>query len=295
MDWICYSEISFQTFRGNKFHPISKVIFAVGLLPYLVDAILEINCHPYHCKGRGAGWENIDLGYWVSFPILRVFYSVVEVTIDFQDCIYQIRQQAYRTDDFRDRVKFVPTESLKSEFTIADPIHIIPNSYFNKVNFCESIMSAINPSDPRANVTKLRSFINGFVSSESMEEHVSFLKTGNNIVLTLGVEYVIKLPTRYSHSVSIQYHTFRLFFLASVHISPTDIRCLVSRQFSWLYAGAYRDCGVYTLSVAHCDLRLPNIFFPNHCFILQQIQLSFTAHHNHFEKKTRSFTSLRRS
>ena len=47
MDWIRYSEISPQTFACNKFHPILKVVFAVGLLPYPIVAILEFYCHLY--------------------------------------------------------------------------------------------------------------------------------------------------------------------------------------------------------------------------------------------------------
>ena len=207
------------------------------------------------------------------FPSCTSSFALVEVTIEFQDCNYRIRQQAYSKDDFQDRVKFIASKSLRRDFTIADPIHTIPNSYFNKVILCKSIVSTISPSDPRADVTKLRSFINEIVSSESVDDHVSFMKSGNNIVLTLGVDYVIKVPTRYSHSLNISRATEQLrdvdyrsyavlpiwhksvrirsedtITSASVHFPPTYILFIESKQFSWLYAGAYRDCGVYPQS-----------------------------------------------
>ena len=67
------------------------------------------------------------------FPSCSCLFAVIEVTVNFKDCIYQIQQRAYSKYQCRDRVKLVANRSFQRKFTIANPIHIIPNSHFDKV------------------------------------------------------------------------------------------------------------------------------------------------------------------
>jgi len=134
------------------------------------------------------------------FPSYNCPFAVIEVTVDFKDCIYQIQQRACSKYQFHDRVKLIANRSFQRKFTIANPIHIIPNSHFDKVKLCESILRAI---DMRPKFAELRNFIDGLLLSRSVSDHLSFLNTGNNIVLTLGEDYVIKVPTRDSHSLRV--------------------------------------------------------------------------------------------
>ena len=123
--------------------------------------------------------------------------------MDFKDCIFQIRQRAYSKERFQNQLKRIAQRSLRKRFNIVDPIRIIPIKHFDKVKLCKSILSAINANDSRSKVKKLRRFVDGILLSGSVDDHVSFMNTGNNIVLTLGEDYVIKVPTRVSHSLHI--------------------------------------------------------------------------------------------
>ena len=72
------------------------------------------------------------------FPSCDCSYAVVEVTVDFKDCIYQIRQRAYSKERFQNQLERIAQRSLRKRFTIADPIRIIPYEPFDKVKLCKS-------------------------------------------------------------------------------------------------------------------------------------------------------------
>ena len=230
------------------------------------------------------------------FPSCDCSFAVVEVTVDFKDCIYQIRQRAYSKERFQNQLKRIAQRSLRNRFTIADPIRIIPIKPFDKAKLCEPILSAINANDSRSKVKKLRRFVDGILLSGSVDDHVSFMNTGNNIVLTLGEDYVIKVPTRASHSASIKAAGFHLkngrdyrsyavlpMWYDSVEIGSDDttqsdqVKTIVLRAFIFpRLTSANLNFGnlvgymraviktvefIHSQGVAHCDLRLPNIFF----------------------------------
>ena len=224
------------------------------------------------------------------FPSCSCRCAVIEVTVDFKDCVYQIQQCAYSEFQFKDRVKLIANRSFQRKFTIANPIHIIPNSHFDKVKLCESILRAI---DMRPKFAELRNFIDGLLLSRSVSDHLSFLNTGNNIVLTLGEDYVIKVPTRYSHSEKVQtamlklmnqdngdYNRFAVLPIwnGAVEIWSKDAVVIVTLRVFIFPRLTSTDLNfdnlvefmkaviktvefIHSRGVAHCDLRLPNIFF----------------------------------
>jgi len=224
------------------------------------------------------------------FPSCSCLFAVIEVTVNFKDCIYQIQQRAYSKYQCRDRVKLVANRSFQRKFTIANPIHIIPNTHFDKVKLCVSILRAIDMS-PK--FTELRNFIDGLLLSRSVGDHLSFLNTGNNIVLTLGEDYVIKVPTRYSHSEKVQtamlklmnqdngdYNRFAVLPIwnGAVEIWSKDAVVIVTLRVFIFPRLTSTDLNfdnlvefmkaviktvefIHSREVAHCDLRLPNIFF----------------------------------
>ena len=230
------------------------------------------------------------------FPSCDCSFAVVEVTVDFKDCIYQIRQRAYSKERFQNQLKRIAQRSLRKRFTTADPIRIISIKHFDKVKLCKSILSAINANDCCSKVKKLRRFVDGILLSGSVDDHVSFMNTGNNIVLTLGEDYVIKVPTRVSHSLHIDLAGFRLKngrdyrSYAVLPVWAGDIGIgndgttqsgqvktimlqafifprLISANLNFGNLVGYMRAVIKTVEfihsqgVAHCDLRLPNIFF----------------------------------
>jgi len=230
------------------------------------------------------------------FPSCDCSFAVVEVTVNFKDCVYQIRQRAYSKERFQNQLKRIAQRSLRNRFNIADPIRIIPNKPFDKVKLCESILSAINPNDSRSKVKKLRRFVDGILLSGSVADHVSFMITGNNIVLTLGEDYVIKVPTRASYAANInaaasqlkngrdyRSHAVLPVWAGDIGIvndcttQSGQVNTIVLRAFIFPrlisanlnfgnYVGYMRAViktveFIHSQGVAHCDLRSPNIFF----------------------------------